>query len=1126
MGLKSYIGLRKFALKLSTAANLREIKGNSSSEASLVEKLIQIDSVEATRLRISNSKTATCTFGVPEHGWNPDTVDKGVSRNLQDGELLLAMEFIRYYWDLCKRGKLSQPGKCGPLPLQTKTCNQVLKGLVDTERGDLLLQLMREMVENGVDADVDTYTCLIDYFGRQDIKKMVEIVNEMNGKGIAPNRRTYNTLIRHLSMLSNLNSAHAIIEKMEEANLKPRGETFRILMESLVSQGRFEEAEQEFQRAVQAGVGATPEVLGGAILIYAYLSPRARMKKVFQALDASETLSRAGQNAIDKYFFALIQTQMVDDILYDLQKATTHGVFPSYTVFQCISNLFQDMTDKKASIAAFHKLHRIFQLKQTKTAKIYPGSILANRILRSYIKSKKYLPMTTIITEMRETETRIEMSNLSLALKYCSKQNQRSDMVWDLIALNKISRLPVTNTSVSLILTCVFELTKCLVQSDGVCDSSIYGGRKIPEQTTIMKDKRQFTNFLKYTKTKWPTVLWRLNDSVTRNGILILWRYGILDDMVSMFENHQEEWDPKKLGPLAIDMAHGTKLLESGSDEEKRAWHTVLKMFIGQKAPIGQFGHHALFRAIIGAGHTDKETIGLLLELTLQNVRLDKMDRRVYFKNALEEPLMRNEIFSENPGTFRNYSKHIDSNEEVKDSSESLTASDFRWILEQWANKGKTGVIMDTLSDLIHMDVELSHVEFEILLNSFLRKTSSSNSPPMNLAKTIEVIEAAKKVKIPENFGNSQKCGISEESLTTLLIFFARSAARKASEGNIKEMEDVVDALCVHTPTVKQLQDSPLASLRAPKLKLKSLPGNAPLRKLEELGDSNTKKSSDIVRGTSAADTPSILRKGAVDSLHRNIKSAESKERGDSKSAREIKEPILTSFKDNDSSREMTDVHPAMVYLDFHGKIQKFSDMDRAAFKLASYLTASRWLNAGDMYQRLVSPIDSKGNFSYLQRVTDMSLESNDMHQQSKILGNLVRHILMVGDQPPASFEYVTSIAKRANEAQMEQIMKYLDTSYMPRFAAFPENKKEEQASETIFMVLLRRAGRKRRFEIVLWWLEAYKRLGRNIHNIPSDVMTSVYDNYRYSRNGKIDLKEELIKLGFKEKDFSFEERT
>lgn len=129
--------------------------------------------------------------------------------------------------------------------------NTVMSRLCDFGLWLDVLKLFTNMLKKGVDANVRTFSILIDSLCRAGKFHMAKCLLD-NNRSLS-NVVTYTTLIHHFYLAGKMNDAYLLFSKMEEENIFPNVVTYSIMINCLCKEGKFIEAIKCFHKSLKDG---------------------------------------------------------------------------------------------------------------------------------------------------------------------------------------------------------------------------------------------------------------------------------------------------------------------------------------------------------------------------------------------------------------------------------------------------------------------------------------------------------------------------------------------------------------------------------------------------------------------------------------------------------------------------------------------------------------------------------------------------------------------------------------------------------------------------------------------------------------------------------------------------------
>ncbi|KAF8691823.1 hypothetical protein HU200_040226 [Digitaria exilis] len=142
------------------------------------------------------------------------------------------------------------PEKAGVHP-DIVSCNEILKGYLSTGDDAAFDQLLKEITERRLKPSVGTYNLRMALLcARERSFEAQELVDAMGAKGVAPNRASFNTVIKGLCNEGEVGAAMALFRRMPQVprqngtGVSPNFETYIMLLEALVNKRLFDTASE------------------------------------------------------------------------------------------------------------------------------------------------------------------------------------------------------------------------------------------------------------------------------------------------------------------------------------------------------------------------------------------------------------------------------------------------------------------------------------------------------------------------------------------------------------------------------------------------------------------------------------------------------------------------------------------------------------------------------------------------------------------------------------------------------------------------------------------------------------------------------------------------------------------
>ncbi|KAG6478276.1 pentatricopeptide repeat-containing protein At5g66631-like [Zingiber officinale] len=163
-----------------------------------------------------------------------------------------AIEVFREAHSIC--GGAPLPG-----PRRLLLCSSLLRTMVKCRRGYDALDLMEEMMAEGVFPDVQTFSGLIQYFaGAGDLRSVHKLFGMVRQCGLEPDAHMYTILIQAYCKQERAALALTLFREMRYSGIAPDGVTKALLVKSLWKEGKLREAAMvegmcdEFERGLPA----------------------------------------------------------------------------------------------------------------------------------------------------------------------------------------------------------------------------------------------------------------------------------------------------------------------------------------------------------------------------------------------------------------------------------------------------------------------------------------------------------------------------------------------------------------------------------------------------------------------------------------------------------------------------------------------------------------------------------------------------------------------------------------------------------------------------------------------------------------------------------------------------------
>ncbi|XP_074566964.1 pentatricopeptide repeat-containing protein At5g66631 [Curcuma longa] len=163
-----------------------------------------------------------------------------------------AIEVFREAHSICGGAPLSGPQRL-------LLCSSLLRTMVKCRRGNDALDLMEEMMAEGVLPDVQTFSGLIQYFaGAGDLRSVHKLFGMVRQCGLEPDAYMYMILIQAYCKQDRAALALMLFREMQYSGIAPDGATKALLVKSLWKEGKLREAAmvEEMCDEVEGGLPA------------------------------------------------------------------------------------------------------------------------------------------------------------------------------------------------------------------------------------------------------------------------------------------------------------------------------------------------------------------------------------------------------------------------------------------------------------------------------------------------------------------------------------------------------------------------------------------------------------------------------------------------------------------------------------------------------------------------------------------------------------------------------------------------------------------------------------------------------------------------------------------------------
>ncbi|GAB5371647.1 hypothetical protein AAMO2058_001597900 [Amorphochlora amoebiformis] len=996
------------------------------------------------------------TFTVPEEGLSPDTVHDKVLAYIDSGELETASHYLNFYYEC---------NSTDPQPLRLETFHVLLKDTLEAiGRGDVLINILKTMGERQISPDIETYNLILQFHGQEgNIDKLLIVFQEISQSEAQPNRETYNILLRYLSTLSNLDAAHSIMENMLSEGLELDASTFVTLMDSLVKQGRLQEAENEFQASVRAELATEPTVLGQALIVFARMHRFDRTDTIFDALVRSKGLPKAGQHVIDTYIYALIQGDRRAVILNALEKCVEVDCFPTYPCIQCIGSLF---LTKQDSISFRHLLLLLNRIG------IKPGMALLNQAMITFYNADSkqndthYNWNIQCFNELQKRNLWVDSRNIKCLLKAMNDNRERTLMVWKITeGITKLG-VPMTTQMFTWVIAAIYTLSDYIQHVSSTYRHSSTKAHSqpkalIPNFSGMQKNMNKHAQdvqeaeklghkalprFINYAQSRYPQVIQRLSPEVALQTCIVLWRWRQIS-FLEEFLGHHGDFKQDTVGNLALEMARSKDFI---ADD----WNRVISQFIKRPGlTMGPIPFMSLLSALSGFPKAhNKATTKLLLQLTQTLMDRSPNNGRQYLKYSLEYPNLRKLILGphEHNGKIRMALR--------------MEAEDYEYIILQWVRDGNVSQIVSLM--LSKTGENLSPKDFDHLIEAMIKATKHSPVPQMKLERFLEIIKIGLKTGIVE-----------VEALSDILALSARI---------------LVHGISTHDPeTIKEYID--FVHVNAPDPKLFSLPFSPPttlsdIQKSEKEGKSSTAFNF-------------FLNSGALDKL---LNEGEAKAKAES------------GLDSSDEKRDArTREHPLGFYVELH---RKLVDEDKEmALRLACALVDRAWIQLSDLYHALSAPLHFDDEFNYHIVLTKLFLKVKKNQEDIALSVFIMFLRRAISANHVHALRYSVEVANGFEQSTLHMLVSYLER---PMQVRKPGKVVEPSDSQNVFTVFIKKACTLQQFDVAVWWMKLYEASSKKSEPISMDLYRFLYQRYSWaaiekgSGNADFDVLGELEDLG------------
>lgn len=147
---------------------------------------------------------------------------------------------------------------CGPLSASNRLllCSSLLRTMAKCRRGNEALELLEEMMLEGVLPDVQTFTGLMQYFAANgDLKSVHRLFGMVRQCRLEPDAYMYRVLMWAYCQQERAALALRVFEEMRSSDMLPDGPTKALLVKSLWKEGKLREAALVEERCEEVETG-------------------------------------------------------------------------------------------------------------------------------------------------------------------------------------------------------------------------------------------------------------------------------------------------------------------------------------------------------------------------------------------------------------------------------------------------------------------------------------------------------------------------------------------------------------------------------------------------------------------------------------------------------------------------------------------------------------------------------------------------------------------------------------------------------------------------------------------------------------------------------------------------------
>nr|XP_043636831.1 pentatricopeptide repeat-containing protein At1g74900, mitochondrial-like [Erigeron canadensis] len=172
-----------------------------------------------------------------------------------------------------------------------KTYNVILNGYFKAGQLKEAWRFFLEMKRRKCEMDVVTYTTMVHGFGvAGEIEKARQVFDEMIGAGILPSVATYNAFIQVLCKKDNVENAIMVFEEMLKRGYTPNPTTYSVVIRGLCHSGKMDKAMEYLNRMQHDGCKPNVQTYNVIIRYYCDEGEIEKSLKVFERMSSGECL--------------------------------------------------------------------------------------------------------------------------------------------------------------------------------------------------------------------------------------------------------------------------------------------------------------------------------------------------------------------------------------------------------------------------------------------------------------------------------------------------------------------------------------------------------------------------------------------------------------------------------------------------------------------------------------------------------------------------------------------------------------------------------------------------------------------------------------------------------------------